>query len=205
MCSWVCTCLVFLESILVHRLCGESLLSHAQCSGLPVSVQAHAQGILGRSKTSDIKDGCEPCLDVVVARTRQFYGQVVSCLTKVTKSVWAGLLLCVIHYSLARIRFPVHKANLDIVVNTQFHRAITGTTSLMVSIRQHSTSPESQLCAITATSQVTPKHSVAHASQTSSSAETQLHSWQQLQRQLSMESGSWTQEHPATSALTRTA
>ena len=55
-----------------------------------------------------------------VERTRQFYGQVVSCLTKVTKSVWAGLLLCVIHYSIARVRLPVHKANLDIVVNTQF-------------------------------------------------------------------------------------
>ena len=55
-----------------------------------------------------------------IERTRQFYGQVVSCLTKVTKSVWAGLLLCVIHYSIARVRFPVHKANLDILVNTQF-------------------------------------------------------------------------------------
>ena len=52
-----------------------------------------------------------------------------------------------------------------------------GSTSLMVSIRQHSTSPESQLCATVATSQVTPKHNVAHALQTRRSTETQLHSW----------------------------
>ena len=55
-----------------------------------------------------------------VERTRQFYGQVVSCLTKVTKSVWACLLLYVTDYSRARVRFPVHKANHEIVVNTQF-------------------------------------------------------------------------------------
>ena len=42
----------------------------------------------------------------------------VSCSTKVIKSVWAGLLLRVIHYFIARVRFPVHKANLDIVEHT---------------------------------------------------------------------------------------
>ena len=46
----------------MHQLCSKALLVHLQGSGLAVSVQAHAQTILGLTKISNIKDGCEPWL-----------------------------------------------------------------------------------------------------------------------------------------------
>ena len=51
--------------MLVDKLCSQALLTHLKSLGLPVSVQAHAQEVLRFSQISDIKDGCEPCLDVL--------------------------------------------------------------------------------------------------------------------------------------------